>query len=144
MSYNQLLIIDTLCFIISFSEREENVLLEVIVTYTSLVTQVEVVEGVGSSSLHLSEAHSVLLDQLPLVVSRSRKYIQSKSITCREATLDLYRHLNIIIPGAFTVHLRAIVPVINTCLTLVFALLCNLSSTILSHYMVVKRSPLHQ
>ncbi|EGD83494.1 hypothetical protein PTSG_04101 [Salpingoeca rosetta] len=103
-----------------FREREENALVDMLQTYATLLSQIEVVEGASAGAVSAEDSnslHAVLQQQLPTVVARTKPHLVSKNMLCRESALEIHHHIAALLPGAFASHFPTLAAGVKACLT---------------------------
>lgn len=94
-----------------FKEREENVKNDIFHAYISLLRQTRPAATSASDSMDSEEGPVLMLQsQIPDIVRAIHKQLREKSIKTRQGCFSLLTELVLVVPGALTDHLGALVP----------------------------------
>ncbi|KAJ8684120.1 hypothetical protein QAD02_019912 [Eretmocerus hayati] len=96
-----------------FKEREENVKSDIFHAYITLLRQTKPTTSVvlDPDSMEDEEGPiSLLQQQVPLIVKAVHRQMKEKSIKTRQDCLSLLKELVLVLPGALTNHIPALIP----------------------------------
>lgn len=96
-----------------FLEREENVKSDIFHAYITLLRQTKPTTSVLMDPDSMEEEYgpiSMLQQQVPLIVKAVHRQMKEKSIKTRQDCLALLKELVIVLPGALTNHIPALIP----------------------------------
>lgn len=99
--------------ICSFTEREENVKVDIFNAYIALLKQSRAIIGssVDSNDKNYSENLArVLREQIPLIVRSLHKQLREKSIKTRQGSFALLTEVVNVLPGSLTEHVVSLIP----------------------------------
>ncbi|XP_001606869.2 cullin-associated NEDD8-dissociated protein 1 [Nasonia vitripennis] len=96
-----------------FKEREENVKSDIFHAYITLLRQTKPTTGVTLDPDSMEDEEgpiSLLQQQVPLIVRAVHRQMKEKSIKTRQDCLSLLKELVLVLPGALTNHIPALIP----------------------------------
>ncbi|XP_058803044.1 cullin-associated NEDD8-dissociated protein 1 [Phymastichus coffea] len=94
-----------------FKEREENVKSDIFHAYITLLRQTKPTIALDPDSMEDSECPIALLQQqIPVIVKAVHRQMKEKSIKTRQDCLSLLKELVLVLPGALTNHIPALIP----------------------------------
>ncbi|XP_043472361.1 cullin-associated NEDD8-dissociated protein 1 [Leptopilina heterotoma] len=102
-----------------FKEREENVKSDIFHAYITMLRQTKPATGVSLDPDSMEDEEgpiSLLQLQVPLIVKAVYRQMKEKSIKTRQDCLLLLKELVLVLPGALTNHIPALIPGIQYCL----------------------------
>lgn len=97
-----------------FKEREENVKSDIFHAYVALLRQTRPATGVPLDPDAMEDDDgspiSLLQQQVPLIVKAVHRQMKEKSIKTRQDCFSLLKELVLVLPGALTNHITALIP----------------------------------
>ncbi|KAK0083224.1 hypothetical protein PV325_009153 [Microctonus aethiopoides] len=96
-----------------FKEREENVKSDIFHAYIALLRQTRLTSSVTFDPDSMEDGEcpiSLLQQQVPLIVKAVHRQMKEKSIKTRQDCFSLLKELVIVLPGALTNHIPALIP----------------------------------
>lgn len=99
--------------LLSILEREENVKSDIFHAYITLLRQTKSATGVSldPDSMEDEDGPVILFQQqVPLIVKAIHRQMKEKSIKTRQDCLSLLKELVLVLPGALTNHIPALIP----------------------------------
>lgn len=96
-----------------FKEREENVKSDIFHAYIALLRQTRPATGVPLDPDSMEEEEgpiSLLQQQVPIIVKAVHRQMKEKSIKTRQDCFSLLKELVLVLPGALTNHIPALIP----------------------------------
>ncbi|XP_046614715.1 cullin-associated NEDD8-dissociated protein 1 [Neodiprion virginianus] len=96
-----------------FKEREENVKCDIFHAYIALLKQTKPTTGLALDPDSMEEEEgplSLLQQQVPLIVKAVHRQMKEKSIKTRQDCFSLLKELVLVLPGALTNHIPALIP----------------------------------
>ncbi|XP_046829916.1 cullin-associated NEDD8-dissociated protein 1 isoform X2 [Vespa crabro] len=97
-----------------FKEREENVKSDIFHAYVALLRQTRPATGVPLDPDAMEDDDgspiSLLQQQVPLIVKAVHRQMKEKSIKTRQDCFSLLKELVLVLPGALTNHIPALIP----------------------------------
>ncbi|XP_012274263.1 cullin-associated NEDD8-dissociated protein 1 [Orussus abietinus] len=96
-----------------FKEREENVKSDIFHAYIALLRQTRPATGVPLDPDSMEDEEgpiSLLQQQVPLIVKAVHRQMKEKSIKTRQDCFSLLKELVLVLPGALTNHIPALIP----------------------------------
>jgi hypothetical protein len=99
--------------VLYFLEREENVKSDIFHAYITLLRQTKPTTGVALDPDSMEDEEgpiSLLQQQVPLIVKAVHRQMKEKSIKTRQDCLSLLKELVLVLPGALTNHIPALIP----------------------------------
>ncbi|XP_014472303.1 PREDICTED: cullin-associated NEDD8-dissociated protein 1 [Dinoponera quadriceps] len=96
-----------------FKEREENVKSDIFHAYIALLRQTRPATGVPLDPDAMEDDDgpvSLLQQQVPLIVKAVHRQMKEKSIKTRQDCFSLLKELVLVLPGALTNHIPALIP----------------------------------
>ncbi|XP_071111936.1 cullin-associated NEDD8-dissociated protein 1-like [Haliotis cracherodii] len=97
--------------ILRFKEREENVKADIFHAYITLLRQTRPQASANPDSMEQEDGPLTMLQtQVPDVIKAIHKQLKEKSIKTRQGCFSLLTELVLVLPGALTDHLTALIP----------------------------------
>ncbi|XP_046577843.1 cullin-associated NEDD8-dissociated protein 1-like [Haliotis rubra] len=97
--------------ILRFKEREENVKADIFHAYITLLRQTRPQASANPDSMEQEDGPLTMLQtQVPDVIRAIHKQLKEKSIKTRQGCFSLLTELVLVLPGALTDHLTALIP----------------------------------
>ncbi|XP_046376355.1 cullin-associated NEDD8-dissociated protein 1-like [Haliotis rufescens] len=97
--------------ILRFKEREENVKADIFHAYVTLLRQTRPQASANPDSMEQEDGPLTMLQtQVPDVIKAIHKQLKEKSIKTRQGCFSLLTELVLVLPGALTDHLTALIP----------------------------------
>ncbi|KAH0549044.1 cullin-associated NEDD8-dissociated protein 1 [Cotesia glomerata] len=96
-----------------FKEREENVKSDIFHAYIALLRQTKPTSSVAMDPDSMEDEEypiSLLQQQVPLIVKAIHRQMKEKSIKTRQDCFSLLKELVLVLPGALTNHIPALIP----------------------------------
>ncbi|XP_014297197.1 cullin-associated NEDD8-dissociated protein 1 [Microplitis demolitor] len=96
-----------------FKEREENVKSDIFHAYIALLRQTKPTSSVAMDPDSMEDEEypiSLLQQQVPLIVKAVHRQMKEKSIKTRQDCFSLLKELVVVLPGALTNHIPALIP----------------------------------
>ncbi|XP_066581205.1 cullin-associated NEDD8-dissociated protein 1 [Prorops nasuta] len=96
-----------------FKEREENVKSDIFHAYIALLRQTRPATGISLDPDSMEDEEgpiSLLQQQVPLIVKAVHRQMKEKSIKTRQDCFSLLKELVLVLPGALTNHIPALIP----------------------------------
>ncbi|KAK6186772.1 hypothetical protein SNE40_006048 [Patella caerulea] len=93
-----------------FKEREENVKADIFHAYITLLRQTRPTSTANPESMEDEGPLTMLEVQVPDIIKAIHKQLKEKSIKTRQGCFSLLTELVLVLPGALTNHLAALVP----------------------------------
>ncbi|XP_064597809.1 cullin-associated NEDD8-dissociated protein 1-like [Liolophura sinensis] len=94
-----------------FKEREENVKVDIFHAYITLLKQTRPTVTTDPDSMEQEEGPvSMLQGQIPSIVKAVNKQLREKSVKTRQGCFSLLTEMVLVLPGALTDHIPALVP----------------------------------